>query len=103
MATYDEILGIIPDDPMRGRVLVACLVAADAIRTEDATTPNHAERMKWAGLVLREPKRMAEQMWLSVLAQNKGASLAQIKGAADATIQVAVNAAVDLCALSLPG
>ena len=101
MATYAELLSIATTptgSSLRDRITVAVVVACEAIRTEADTTPNHANRMKWAADVLRQPGSMAERTLWAVLAQNKGATVAQITGADDATVQTAVNNAVNLLA-----
>lgn len=103
MATYLEIAGLIENDGLKQRIAVACIVACEAIRAEAGAVANHDARVQWAGNVLRDPRRMAQQMWLAVLAQNNALTLAQITAATDAQLQTAVNNAVDLCALSLQG
>lgn len=98
MATYDELFGLQANDSLRNRIAVACIVAAEAIRTENANTANHANRLLWAKAVFANPQGEAQRMLWAVLAQNKTATVAQITGATDATIQTAVSAAVDVFA-----
>jgi len=99
MATYAELLNIATtDDGLKQQIKVACVVACDVIRAEDAQTPNHAARLAWARATLDNPDRAAGQMVLAVLAQNRAATAAQITGADDATVQTAVNSAVNLLA-----
>jgi hypothetical protein len=101
MATYAEILTIATSsagDALRNRIRVAVVVAADVVRAEIDTAPNHAKRMAWARLVLQNPDQEAMRMMWAVLAQNRTFTAAQITGADDATVQTAVNAAIDLLA-----
>lgn len=39
---------LISNMPFKGRVTMAILVAAAAIKSEDPSMPNHAERLAWA-------------------------------------------------------
>lgn len=98
MATYAELFDLRADSALRNRIAVACVVAAEAIRSEDAATANHANRLLWAKAVFANPVGEAERMLWAVLAANKALSEAQIKGASDAAVQTAVNAAVNVFA-----
>lgn len=99
MATYTEIDLVAEDSTFRDRIKVACIVAAEAIRTELASTPNHDARIAWARGVLLGPEKEATRMIWAVLAQNRAATLAQITGATDAQLQTAVDNAVNLFAI----
>ena len=94
MATYLELVEASANGPLRQKISVACVVAAEAIRVEDALTANHAARLNWAKAVYKSPGDAADQMMWPVLAQNKAATLVQITGASDASIQTAVDAAI---------
>ena len=94
-----EIYALRSTDDLKHRVQVACWIAAEVIRTEDAATANHASRLLWAADVLTFGAGKAEQMLCAVLAANNALTVAQIQGASDAAIQTAVNNAVDLVAL----
>lgn len=98
MATYTELHGLRADTALLAKIEVACWVACDTIRTEDAGTANHANRLKWAKAVLEDPKGMAYSMLPILLAQNKSATVAAINGATDASIQSAVANAIDIFA-----
>lgn len=101
MASYAEILDIATSgagDDLRKRLRVAVVVAADVVRAEVNTTPNHANRMVWARQVLQNPDAEAQRMLWAVLAQNRAFTALQITGADDAAVQTAVNAAIDLLA-----
>ena len=98
MATYDELLLASENPALRNKVRVACVVAAEVVRTEATTVPNHDKRVAWAKSVYANPNVEAERMLWAVLAQNRAATLAQIVGATDGTVQTAVNAAVDVFA-----
>ncbi len=98
MASYLELLSAAFDDGLRQKMRIAVVIAAEAIRTEDAGTPNHTARMAWARAACNNPEGAANGMIYAVLAQNKDAALADILAADDATIQTAVNSAVNLMA-----
>lgn len=98
MATLSEIWTLLTDPTLQQKVSAACMVAAEAIRTEDAGTANHANRLKWAKRVLNDHVDAGADMLKAVIAANASATLAQITDATDATIQAAVNGAVDIFA-----
>jgi hypothetical protein len=98
MATYTELLSAADNTNLLGKVRVACVIAAEAIRTEAGATANHANRLLWAKSVFSNPELTARQMLWAVLGQNAGTALSQIIGASDATVQTAVNTAVDVFA-----
>ena len=98
MATYLELYAQRNQQQLLEKVTVAVVVAADAIRTEDAGTTNHANRVKWAKEALDNPVRMAERVIWLVLAANKTATMQQINDASDSAIQTAVNAVVNVLA-----
>lgn len=98
MATYDELLVAAENEALNKRIRVACIIAAETVRTELPAVTNHANRLLWAKNVFANPVSESERMLWAVLAQNKAATLVQITGATDATIQTAVNAAVDVFA-----
>lgn len=98
MATYAELLIASENETLRNKVRVACVVAAEVVRTELVSVTNHANRLGWAKSVFESPESVTQRMLWAVLAQNAGASLAAITGASDSTVQTAVNAAVDVFA-----
>lgn len=98
MATYTELFGLRANDSLRNKIIVACIIAAEAIRNEAAETANHANRLVWAAAVFASPTSEAERMLWAVLAQNAAQSVATITGATDAAIQTAVNGAVNVFA-----
>lgn len=98
MATYTELRGLINDPTLKDKISVALLIAAEAIRTEDPQTTNHANRVKWAKKVLQDPDGNADDMLRALLAQNASLTVAQIQGVTDANLQTAVNNAVNLFA-----
>lgn len=98
MATYTELRGLINEPTLKERVSIALLIAAEAIRTEDGATVNHANRLKWAKDVLRDPDGHADDMLRALIAQNASLTAAQITGVTDAAMQTAVNNAVNIFA-----
>lgn len=97
MATYAELITASNNDALNAKIGVACFIAAEKVRTEAATVPNHVNRLKWAKRVFESGVSPVSMMW-AVLAQNSGATLAAITGSTDAQVQTAVDAAVDVFA-----
>ena len=98
MATYAELLQAAENEALNKRVRVACIVAAEVIRSENPATTNHANRLLWAKAVFSNPGDAAQKMLWAALAQNRAMTLAQITGADDVAVQNAVNSAVDVFA-----
>lgn len=98
MATYAELVQAFGDNTLRTKIMVACVVAAEGVRTAVVPPTNQAQRLVWAKRVFENPRAESERMVWAVLAQNSGATLAQITGASDSLVQTAVNAAVDVFA-----
>jgi hypothetical protein len=98
MATYAELLQASENEALNKRVRVACVVAAEIVRGEQASVPNHANRLVWAKSVFSNPDDAARKMLWVVLAQNRTYGLNEITTAEDAAVQTAVNAAVDVFA-----
>lgn len=96
MATYAELLTASENEALRQKVRVACVIAAEVVRTEVGTTTNHAARLVWAKSVYADPSAVTQRMLWAVLAQNQAATIATILAATDSTVQTAVNAAVDV-------
>lgn len=99
MATYFELLQAAEHPDLNRRVRVACVVAAQKIRTEPTDTPNHALRMAWAATVFANPDGETKRMAWVAIAQNRAATLAQIIGADDEAVQTAVDGAVNVFAV----
>ena len=98
MATYEELRGLFSHGEMLNKVEVACIIAAETIRTEDGGTANHANRLLWAKAAFENPNQVREQMWKAMLAANESASVATLTTASDSVIQAAVDAAIDVFA-----
>lgn len=98
MATYVELRGLFADPGLTIQVEVACIVAAETIRGEDAGVANHINRLAWAKLAFSNPLRVARQMIMALLAADKDMTIAQITGATDAAVQARVDVAVNVFA-----
>ena len=98
MATYLELKELFVHSDLMDKMQVACLIAAETIRTEDVGTANHANRLIWAKKAFSGPSSVAPQMLMELLASNNALSTAGIIGATDAAIQTKVDAAVDIFA-----
>lgn len=93
--TYDEMQTAFADVPLKGRVKVALIVAAEKVRLEDPrTTPRSEKRLAWAKLAFSEPDSQVPAVLWAVLAQNRALTLSAVTGATDAAIQTAVDNAV---------
>ena len=95
MATYAELLQAAESSTLKNKIRVAVIVAAEIVRTEETSVPDHVLRLAWAKQAFNNPDEEARRMLWAVLAQNRAATLEQITGADDATVQTAVNAAVN--------
>ena len=98
MATYVELRQLFSNSSLSNRIEVACVIAANIVRTEDAGTDNHANRITWAKQTFGSPGSMASKMLMYLLAANKDLTAVQLVGVSDEDLQTAVNAAVNLFA-----
>lgn len=98
MATYAELRSLFKHNELRNKVDVACIVAAETVRSEDSGVPNNANRLIWAKRVFSNPRGVSEEMLMALLAANKDVDTAAIITASDASIQAKVDAAVDVFA-----
>jgi hypothetical protein len=96
MASYAELFNLRQDSELLNRVAVACVIAAEKIRTEDVSTANHAARLVWARSAFTSPQTQAIRMWMAVLAANKDATVEAIRAVTDTVLQTKVDAAVDV-------
>ena len=100
MATYLELFELRANQDMIGKIIVACIVAAEQIKTGGDTgalwdSANHANRLKWARAVFADPNTESTRMYYALLAANKAATIATILAASDDAIQAQVNSHVD--------
>jgi len=98
MATYMELKALFNHSDLQDKVQVACIVAAETIRSEDPGTSNHTNRLLWAKAAFEDPRSTQNEMLMALLAANKDASVASITGATDSAIQTKVDDAVDVFA-----
>ena len=98
MATYQELLSLFNETALKNKITVAVIVAAEAIRTEDPATTNHANRLTWAKAAFENPTSQASKMLMALLAANKDATVSAITSVTDANLQAQVDAAVDVFA-----
>lgn len=101
MATYNELYTVWMDgdNGLQNRVAIAVLVAAVDIAQESTSTPNHAERYRWAAKAMTDPTGEARRFFSAMLAFNKDLTMNQILSASDTAIQSQVNGAVNAVAL----
>ena len=98
MASYPELRALFSHSDLRNQIEVACIIAAESIRTEDPITDNHANRLIWAKRAFQNPNAIRNDMLMALLAANAGVEPSAITNASDATVQAKVDDAVDLFA-----
>ena len=98
MATNTDLYGLLNDSVLRNRVLIECIIGAEAVMNEDIGTPNHANRLVWAASVFANPKVEAGRMFMAVLAANHDASVEAIRGASEEQLRANVDEHIDLFA-----
>ena len=98
MATYLELMGLFGHNDLLVKTEVACIIAAESIRSEDPGTTNHANRLIWAKKAFENPRAIRNQMLMAMLAANSDLDVSVITGATDAQIQAKVDAAIDVFA-----
>lgn len=98
MATYTELRNLFNHDGLRNRLEVAIVVAAEAIRNEEPTTDNHANRLLWAQSAFSNVTTQRDKMLMALLAANRELTVEQLTGAADTALQTAVNDVINLFA-----
>ena len=103
MATYTELyaLGSQGNTTLRNRIAVANHIIAVVVALEDAATPSHAERLKWASSVFSDPDGWATKMLRGVIADNAALTVAAIEGATDAAIKTSCEKLVNAFALAM--
>lgn len=98
MATYAQIVNVLEDEGLARSVRAAVMVAADTVRAEVSSTPNHANRLAWARSVMISPESSSLAMLRAVVMQKRAETAGAIRGLSDTDVQTAVDAAVDLFA-----
>jgi hypothetical protein len=98
MATYNELRSLFTHGELRNRIEVACIIAAEAIRTEDVGVDNHPNRLVWAKAAFENPNAIRDHMLMALLAANKNTAVEAITSVSDSALQTLVDAAVDVFA-----
>lgn len=98
MASFAELVTASSNATLVEKIKIATLVAADKIRLEASSVPDHQSRMRWALRVFSAADAETTKMIWPVLVQNRTFTASQIAGADDASVQAAVDAAVNLMA-----
>ena len=99
MASYLELRGLFNDGDLNNRVEVAAIIAAKDLL---AGSPTAADRA-FSYSVFSSPKTMAEKILMSVLAENKSASVANIQASTDGALQSNVDAVIPSLVSALAG
>jgi hypothetical protein len=98
MATYLDIYNLRRmSSNLRNRVTVAVVKAAQDVLNEDAGTPNHAGRLRWAQTALQDAEGMAERLLWGVV--GNAAIQANGEASADGDLQFVVNGLIDTFAM----
>jgi hypothetical protein len=92
--SYADTANLMNDPEFRGRSQVACLRYASYISGEDAATPAHATRSRWAQETVRNPMASVTQIMPVLVMDDK----VQAAGSAitDNDLQSAVETSVNL-------
>lgn len=98
MAALSELWTLFEDPSLKEKVSAACVVEADSIMNEADTVDNHANRLKWAKAVYKDPVSAGDDLLKAVIAANSDETLTTIQNATDSQIKTAVSAAVDIFA-----
>ena len=98
MATLAELKTLESDGSLQTAVEVALWKAAVNVQAEDPGIGNHANRLKWAKVVLRDPAGSKDDFLRYLLAANADLTIAQIQSATDSAIESKVADAVDIFA-----
>ncbi len=98
MATYSELFDLKNNSALKNRVIVAIIIAAEAVMADVSVPVNKRQRDAWAAAVFANPKSEADRMFWALIAANEAADVAQITGATDAAILANVEAHIDLFA-----
>ena len=91
--TYEESAALMMDQEFRGRIKVACLKFAAFIMDEDAATPAHNTRTKWAQEAMRNPEATASIVQPPTVMD--AAVQAAGSGIADAALQSSVEVTIN--------
>ena len=91
MATYEELYDLRNNEPLKNKIAVAAVVAAEA---KLSGTPTAAQAT-WARGVISSPSGTAKQLVNLVLAANKSLAVSVIQAASDSAIQSNVDAVID--------
>lgn len=103
-ATLEQINTAIADPALKERTRSALIKAAKDVAFESTETGNHANRLKWAKAVLRDPDGHADDMWRFVVGAVSSRELGDastggtILGISDADIQDNVALGINIFA-----
>lgn len=95
MATYVDLHSLRNDPVLLQRVIIAILVAAETVRTENVSVPFHKNRVAWAQQAIKDPETFSTKILGLLLAQNKALSIEQINGVSDVNLQTAVDSLIN--------
>lgn len=99
MATYDELVELLSDGPLRRRVAVSLMISAHTVLqgTPDANDRAFAKR------VFESPMDASKPAFRYLLAADNALTVAQIQGATDAALQTRMDEAFPILADAAAG
>jgi hypothetical protein len=98
MATLTELYNLWNESALLNRITQACQIAAYEVLAEADSTPNHANREKWAVAVMGNPAHWGTIMMRVLIAQYNSVPASQITGATDTAVLGAVRDSVNVFA-----
>lgn len=84
---------------LKNRLVAACAKSAQYVLIEDPATVNHAQRVKWGRLTLKDAPAMAESMMWGLVANTTVAAAGE--AATDGDIEFVVASLIDTFAEGL--
>lgn len=99
MATYDEIVDLLSDGPLRRKVAVSLMISAHGVLSG---TPDANDRA-FAKRVFEDPMGASKAAFRYLLAADNALTVAQIQGATDAALQARMNEAFPILADAAAG
>lgn len=99
MATYDELVDLLSDGPLRRKVAVSLMISAHGVLSG---TPDANDRA-FAKRVFEDPMGTSKAAFRYLLAADNALTVAQIQGATDAALQARMNEAFPILADAAAG
>lgn len=95
---YNQLLLAVEHEGLAAKVRAALHIAANRIARELASTPNHANRVKWAVSVLANPGAHLDPVMRAVVAQRSADDITAVRALTDSQVQTEVDSLIDFFA-----